>query len=402
MRKYGMLVAAVILVFSIFAPHQASAAGPVYTVGPDSKTYKGNMMNFSTYTQQTKHYYLLRSYLEQLEKKGGGTLVLKKGTYSISNVLYVPSNVTIKMKDGVKLVKGTTTGTKEMVASHSMFQLVRPSKAAKKGAYGGYNGEKNIAFIGEGNVSIDLKYYPDSIAIIMGHNKNVSVKNITFTHMKSGHFIEMDASDKVNITNNKFIDSKPSVKKNKEAINIDTPDRATKGWSQIWSKFDRTPNRNVTIEKNEFRNLDRAIGTHKYSEGKYHENVVIKNNVIEKTRLDAIRVMNWSNPVITQNTIKDVDGGKPGLRGILVSGAINPTFKDNTFNKVGRPMQFLVWKNEGPGSQYKATYNKLTEQNLDELAENQAINTTEDFIRINSVYKLFNAGNTVKVKLAGN
>jgi hypothetical protein len=36
---------------------------------------------------------LLRSYLERLEKNGGGKLILKKGTYKITNTLYIPSNV---------------------------------------------------------------------------------------------------------------------------------------------------------------------------------------------------------------------------------------------------------------------------------------------------------------------
>lgn len=30
----------------------------------------------------------------------------------------------------------------------------------------------------------------------------------------------------------------------------------------------------------------------------YHDKVIIRNNQIDKTRLDAIRVMNWTNSVI--------------------------------------------------------------------------------------------------------
>ncbi|MBB2482260.1 hypothetical protein H5P36_18965 [Bacillus sp. APMAM] len=32
--------------------------------------------------------------------------------------------------------------------------------------YGSYNGEKNISFIGEGTVKVDMKYMKDGIAII--------------------------------------------------------------------------------------------------------------------------------------------------------------------------------------------------------------------------------------------
>ena len=387
-KRISFLWIAAMLLVSVLLPTYSAegASKPTYTISPTSKTYKNNMMNFSTYNSYTKHYYLLRSYLEELEKKGGGTLVLKKGTYTISNTLYVPSNVTIKMKDGVKLVKGKKTGTSQFGAAKSMFQLIRPSKSSKKGVYGKYNGEKNISFIGEGNVTIDLKYVEDSIAIIMGHNKNVKVENIHFKHMFSGHFIEMDASDHVMIRKNTFIDSKVSKNVNKEAINIDTPDKSTLGWSQTWSKYDKTANKHVTIENNTFKNLDRAVGTHKYSGDKYHDKVVIRKNKIEKTRSDAIRVMNWSNAQIINNTIKNVENGEPGTRGILASGAKNPTFKNNTFQKVGRPVQFTTWKNTGPGSQYDITYNVLSKKNKQDLTNNIAINTSENFIRINNKY----------------
>ncbi|WP_234396966.1 right-handed parallel beta-helix repeat-containing protein [Bacillus massiliglaciei] len=378
--------------------NSADAANPVYTIKPGSKPADTSMLKFSTYNTHTKHYYLLRSYLEKLEQKGGGSLVLTKGTYTISNTLYVPSNVTIRLKDGAKLVKGNQTGTSKFKASTSMFQLIRPSKSKKKAVFGLHQGEKNISFIGEGNASVDLKYLKDRIAIIMGHNQNIKVEHLTFKNMNSGHFIEMDASNGVKIQNNTFQDSKASANKVKEAINIDTPDRSTNGWSQEWSKFDKTPNQNVLIEKNSFKNLDRAVGTHKYSGGKYHNKIIIRNNKIENTRSDAIRVLNWSNSIIEKNSFLRVANGKPGIRGILASGTKNPLFQKNTFSKVGRAMQFMAWKNDGPGSQYAITYNRLSSANKKALMTNHALLTTESFIRINKQYKEY-VKNTEKIQI---
>ncbi|MED2974902.1 MULTISPECIES: right-handed parallel beta-helix repeat-containing protein [unclassified Fictibacillus] len=395
MRKKAMKwIVTAALMASIILPSHAAAASPTYSVTPNSKTYKGLMMNFSTYNSYTKHYYLLRSYLEQLEKTGGGTLVLNRGTYTISNTLYVPSNVTLKLKDGVNIVKGTKTGTSVFQSAKSIFQLIRPSKSAKSSIYGEYNGEKNISFIGEGSAVIDMKYTQDGIAIIAGHNMNINVKNITFRNMQSGHFIEMDATSHATIAHNRFLDSKPSPNRNKEAINLDTPDHSTLGWSQKWSTFDRTPNQNVTIEDNEFKNLDRAVGTHKYSGGKYHDQVVIKDNTIEKTRQDAIRVMNWSNAVIEDNTIKNVADGTGSYRGILASGAIHPKFENNVIEDAARPMQFLVWRNTGPGSQYDTIYNDLNEEDINTLKTNKVKTPTEGFIRINKEYNSFTKQNT--------
>ncbi|MBK3495023.1 right-handed parallel beta-helix repeat-containing protein [Viridibacillus sp. YIM B01967] len=401
-KRIGVLFAATVLILSAWigvVPNTAKAAAKdFYTISPKTVPVDKVMMKYTTYNSNTKHYYVLRSYLEKLEKKGGGTLILKKGTYKISNTLYVPSNVTIKMKDGVTIVKGQKTGTSKFKASKSIFQFIKPSKANKSGVYGKYNGEKNISFIGEGKVTIDMKYEKDSIALIMGHNQNVKVENIQFKNMYSGHFIELDASKNVVIRKNTFTNSRASANKNKEAINIDTPDKTTAGWSQNWSKYDKTPNQKITIENNKFKNLDRAIGTHKYSGKMYHDKVIIRNNDIDKTRLDAIRVMNWSNAVIENNIIQNVANGNAVTRGILASGAVYPTFKSNTFITVGRTIQFMAWKNSGPGSQYDITYNKLNEANKKALLTNKAINTSETSIRINNSYNQF-IQNTEKIQL---
>lgn len=83
-------------------------------------------------------------------------------------------------------------------------QLAALSKYNIVGAYGGYKGESNIHFVGKGKATINLNYIEDALGIVMGHNSNVSVKGIAFTNMKGGHFIELDVSTNVKITNNKF------------------------------------------------------------------------------------------------------------------------------------------------------------------------------------------------------
>ncbi|EIT87102.1 hypothetical protein A374_02574 [Fictibacillus macauensis ZFHKF-1] len=380
-----------LLLISASTSVQAEAkanAKPSYTITPNTSPIDKSMKKYSTYNHYTKHYYVLRSYLEKLEKTGGGTLTLKAGTYTISNTVYIPSHVKIIL-DGATIKKGVKTGTSRFPASKSIFQLIAPSKAAKHGVYGKYDGEKNIAILGKHKASIDLGYADTTFAIIAGHNQNVTIENITFRNMHSGHFIEMDATKGALIKGNRFLNSVASVDKNKEAINLDTPDRSTKGWSQEWSKFDCTANKDITIENNQFYNLDRSIGTHKYSGGSYHDHIVVKHNDIEKMREDAIRVMNWSHAEISDNTIHNVAGGESGKRGILASGAMDPTFKNNRFQQVGRPIQFMVWKNSGPGSQYEETGNDLSSANKKALKTNVVKQPTENFIRINKYWNQF-------------
>lgn len=360
---------------------------PTYTVTTASKVLDTKMQKFSTYNRKTKTYYLLRSYLERLEKNGGGKLILKKGTYKITNTLYIPSNVTIQLENGVTIVKETSTGTQKMLPSHSLFQFIRPSRAQKKHVYGKFDGEKNIKMIGKGNASIDMNYDDQSLGIVMGHNQNVTIDHIQFKNMNGGHFIELDASKNVTIKNSSFISSRHVDGRDKEAINLDTPDLTTKGFTHAWSKYDKQANSDVFIISNRFDGLDRAIGTHKYSEGSLHQNVVIRNNTIQSIHSDAIRVMNWSSPIIENNSFTNIgNDADPNdtTRGILLSGVSNPTIQNNIFIAIPRAMQFMVWQNTDTGSQYKPIYNKLSESNKKILQNNIFINMKEDFIRINN------------------
>ena len=135
-----MLAGTIGLLLFITSSHPKDInASKTYTITPKSSTYKKKYKKAAAYNSATKHYFLIRSYLEQLEKDGGGKLVLKKGTYKVSNVLYVPSNVTIEFKDGVIIKKTTKTNTKKMKASGGLFEFMEPSKSKKKGVHGKYN-----------------------------------------------------------------------------------------------------------------------------------------------------------------------------------------------------------------------------------------------------------------------
>ncbi|MGG0656856.1 right-handed parallel beta-helix repeat-containing protein [Rummeliibacillus pycnus] len=360
---------------------------PTYTVTTKSKPLDPKMMKFSTYNDYTKTYYMLRSYLEQLEKTSGGKLILKKGTYTVTNALYVPSNVTIQLEDGATIIKGTETGTEKMLPSNSIFQFVRPSKAQKAHVYGKFEGEKNIQLIGKGSATIDLNYDLKTLGIVMGHNQNITIDHIQFKNMNGGHFIELDASNHVVIKNSSFTSSLHMEGHDKEGINLDTPDLSTQGFTHNWSKYDKQANNDVVITNNVFDGLDRAIGTHKYSEGSLHKKVVIRNNTLQNMRSDAIRVMNWSDPTIENNTFENIgDKSNPDdtTRGILLSGVSKPIIQKNTFNAVPRAMQFMVWENTGPGSEYNPIYNTLSDENKKTLQNNVITSGTENYIRINN------------------
>lgn len=386
-----------ILIPTIYIAKPIQASGKVYKITTKTKPCDSSA-KYSTYNKYTKHYYTLLSYLKKLEKEGGGTLELSKGTYTISNTLYVPSNVTIKLKDGVKIVKGKKSGTSKFTASKSIFQFCGYSKSSKKGVYKKYNGESNISIIGEGSAVIDMKYDKDAVGIMMCHNRNIKIKGITFQNMYGGHFIEMDASDNVSIENSTFKNHKDSTNNNKEAINLDTPDKNTNGFHADWSSYDKTPNKNVTIVNCTFKDLERSIGTHKYSQNKLHTNVKIINNKMINNDQDAIRVMNWEEPIIKGNTITNVGDKKAGLRAILISGVINPQISGNVFEEVSRPIQIIPWRNTGDGKEYDIIYNSISDACLEIMKDNILIDGDEDFIRYSKEYNEYKL-NTEKIPL---
>lgn len=402
--KAAILTVVMFVAMAVYVPEAKAACvpendykqGKVYKITPKSKPTKASKFAKSKlYNKKTKTYFTIRSYMEKFQKAKKGTLVLKKGTYYITNTIQVPSNVTIIFEKGVKLVKSNKTGTKKMKAATAIFHLIKPSNREKKNVYGGHNGERNIHFVGKGNVTVDLKYLKANIGIVMGHNSNVTVSNMKFKNVNTGHFIEMDACSDVSITGCSFSNVKVGSDYVKEAINIDTPDLETKGFNNAWSKHDKTPNENVTIANCSFTNLGRAIGTHKYSANDsqqiYHNNINILNCNIKNMKWDSpIRVMNWSNSSIQNTTFDTVkQSGKSDTRGVLLSGAVNFTLKNNAFIGMARPAQCIAWKNSGDGSNYPITYNDFTEQNLADMATNKGKNLSELFIRICKEYNVF-------------
>lgn len=413
-KKYAIIALTGIAAVLAAAPSSKAAVtaannykqGKVYKITPKSKPFKNKYVKAPTYNKKTRTYFTIRSYMEKFQKAKKGTLVLKKGTYKITNTIQVPSNVTIILEKGAKIVKSNQTGTKKMKAATTIFQLIKPSNREKSNVYGGHNGEKNIHFVGKGSNVMDLKYLKANIAIVMGHNKDITVSGITFQNVNTGHFIEMDASLNVTISKCKFKNVKSGSDYVKEAINIDTPDKETNGFNNIWSKHDKTPNENVTISGCQFTNLGRAIGTHKYSASGdtqiYHRNIQILNCKISNMRWDSpIRVMNWKDSAIQNTVIQNVkQPGKSDTRGVLVSGAVNFTMAENIFIGMGRPAQCIAWKNDGPGSAYPITYNDFTEQNLADMATNKGKKLTERYIRISPEYNVFEYAQIITIKKA--
>ncbi|CAN5286834.1 hypothetical protein BH09ACT10_BH09ACT10_24310 [soil metagenome] len=377
--RFSKVLVASLLTSSAFliSPASPASATQTFTVSPGTKFGPtGKVIKHKNLNKNTKQYFLIRTYLSYFEKHGGGTLVLRKGTYKVPNTLYVGSNVTIHLNSGARLLKWNKT--KGMKVASSMFQTIGQSKSKKKGYYGGYNGEKNITFEGDPGSVIDLRYFKTGMGIVAGHTRNLTIKGITFKRMKYGHYIELSATQHTVITNNRFGKTKKGGVK--EAINIDTPDRSTKGVNYRWTKFDKTPNDDVLISHNVFSHVNRAVGTHKFSKGRYHNNIRIINNKVDTTYIDAFQVLNWKNSVLAYNTISDVANYKKSTdRAFLVGGSSNVEIKCNVMTRVPRPVGIFPWRNSNPGKDKNGwTYPNVTAEDRELLKANRLVKSSPD------------------------
>lgn len=331
-------------------------------------------------------WYAFKYAFQDAEEAGGGVITVKKGTYNIPVSLYVPSNTTIIFEDGVVINKTKDTGTKEINATSSIF-LLSPRNYPAKG-YKGYNGGHDIQLIGKGKVIIDAKYIDKTLSIVMGHNKNVLIENITFQNSYNGHSIELDASKNVTIRNCTFKNAKVSkgAVMVKEAINLDIPDKLTGGFNQKFTSYDKTPNKNIYIYNNTFKNQVRAIGTHKFTKGKYHTNIVIKDNTFTNCSATAIRALNWRDFKIQNNKMTNIAKKDNFGAVIQLSGVKNFTITKNTIKDAKLFIDIRPWINSNDKTNYGTTYNTITKKNIEAMKENYVSKCKSPIIRVRPKY----------------
>lgn len=313
-----------------------NAALPTYSITPTTKPLDNYGVGTANYTSKTKHTYLLNSYMKKFETTKGGTLVLTKGVYNLSNVVYIPSNVTVILNDGVTIKKIYATDVKGLNPAAYMLAFAPFSKRSagasdRSKGIKEYAGTQNSHIIGKGNATINANGAASGNfkfnGIVFGHNKNCSVKNINFIGKDgvSGHYMEVDATLDCVISGNNFSGGNTA---GKEAINLDTPDDLTKGFTAKWSSLDCTRNYRLNITNNKFSNMTVAIGTHAYSYGKPHKFTSITNNTFTNVNEKVIQPMNWKNTTITGNTFN----GSVSKAVIHVRGINDLVIHDNTFN----------------------------------------------------------------------
>ena len=220
------------------------------------------------------------------------TVKIPKGTYYISESMKVRSNTILD-------ATGCTIRAKK-----GFFNMIATGSSEENAKATGYNTYKNITI--KGGTWINYKSNSAS-GIRFCRGTNIVLKDIDMSHGSEKHMVEMAAVKNVKITGCTFHDSdvKDSMKKC-EAIQIDVCAN-----EELFSslKYDGTACENITIDGNTFENVSRGIGTHSMLLNSYISGVTITNNKFVNVTQEAIACVNYTNCLISDNTMENVGGG---------------------------------------------------------------------------------------------
>lgn len=255
------------------------------------------------------------------------TVVIPEGTYEMNHSLYVYPNTTI-VATGAKLVKQDKYG--------AMIE------AKLSNDDGGYDGNSNITIDGgtwDSKPTISLTEGTETFRFI--HCNNITIKNATLCNVPvASHLIVFAGVQNGVVDNCKFYGygtNWRTAKTPKEAVQLDTVHSITEVPTQQEDEilnWDDLPCDNITITNSEFYNFSRGIGSHTAVAGRFHTNVVIKNNNFHDLSDSAIRLYNYKDTTVSGNTIDNA------IAGVLAYTYIEAKNMDNAYltpnnNKVG-------------------------------------------------------------------
>lgn len=226
-------------------------------------------------------------------------VVIPKGTYYISQQVFLCSNVTLEATGATIRFRGSSK-TANMLLSDTID--AKPSAKMK-----GYKGCKNITISGGTYVGSQSN---KSNLVKLAHGKNITIKDAVFVGGGGLHQVEVCAIDGFTVTGCTFKKFKARQGKGEEAkqeaLQLDIP-VAESVFAETYQ--DGTVMKNVLISGNTFQDVPRGLGTHTMLVGRFHENITITNNRFENVHEEAIVTTSYYNCEIADNTFTDCGAG---------------------------------------------------------------------------------------------
>lgn len=254
----------------------------------------------------------------------------------INQSVGIYSNTMIVVDKNVKIIRNLPAGD-----GGTTFRVGKPGSSASGYYY------RNITIQGgiwDGNVR---RKDTGFCTFKVNHSQNVKFLNMTIQNDLEGHMIEAGAVNGLTISRVNFKNHKCYFKahKNKndyyeheEALQLDVNLYET----TAIGKYDKYQNKNVTVDRCNFTNLGRGIGSHNSIDGCYFTNMKFTNNTFKNIKSYAIGAVNYRNSKIQNNKILNCGSGilfvnsKPNYTGYTGTYVVNNwnlkvnTSKDNS------------------------------------------------------------------------
>ncbi len=216
---------------------------------------------------------LLQRIINAYSSEDNVTIHVPKGTYLFTNAdlkaIVLHSNITFNFDDGAVF----------KISGGDRMPFVYPSPDA--GYSGGISNVtwKNATFEGDYNATDGQSVFVQS----MNHASNINFDGCTFDNCESptGHYVDIDGSHNVNITNSTFTGFNASTDYDyKEAIQVDYSDTKAMSYHQSGDQYDDLASYDVNVTNNKFIPLSKASGAVKsFAPNPIGEHVVYKKGV---------------------------------------------------------------------------------------------------------------------------
>ncbi|WMJ88975.1 right-handed parallel beta-helix repeat-containing protein [Anaerocolumna sp. MB42-C2] len=225
------------------------------------------------------------------------TINIPSGTYDLRSELTIYSNTTINADADAKLNR-----------NHQKGALIANDLSKDNG---GYTSGENITIKGGiwDSVSISrMNKGTESFRFI--HASNITIKDATIRNVPNGsHLITFAGVKNSLIDNCKLYGYVGTMAK--EAIQLDIVHSKTlvPSTQAASIKYDDLACDGIQITNCDIRDYPRAIGSHISIKGVFHKNITISNNNLLNLRETAIKLYNYQNVQISNNTISNTSVG---------------------------------------------------------------------------------------------
>lgn len=221
----------------------------------------------------------------------------------INQSVGIYSNTMIVVDKNVKIIRNLPAGS-----DGTTFRVGKSGSSASGYYY------RNITIQGgiwDGNVrSKDTGFCTFKV----NHSHNVKFLNMTIQNDLEGHMIEAGAVNGLTISRVNFKNHKCYFKAHKNKYDYYEHEEALQFDVNLYEttaigNYDKYQNKNVTVDRCNFTNLGRGIGSHNSIDGCYFTNMKFTNNTFKNIKSYAIGAINYRNSKIQNNKILNCGSG---------------------------------------------------------------------------------------------